>query len=278
MSKTMVIDVAKCTGCMSCVVACKDEHVGNDWSPYAKPQPEYGHFWIRVDGRDRGSVPKVRRTYVPTMCMHCENAPCMAACPENAIYRREDGAVIIDPGKCDGCSGLGTGPLCMAACPYDAIYFNEELEIAQKCTLCEHLLENGWKEPRCADACPTDAIKFGDEDDPEIRELLRGAAALHPELGTKPRILYLNLPKPFIAGTVVDAGRKEVVIGARIVARDLYTGDVRETSTDDLGSFWLRDLEWNHRYLVKVQADGHSERVLGVYSTDRDVNVGDVML
>ena len=277
-SKVMLIDVAICNGCMSCVVACKDEHVENDWSPYAKPQPEYGQFWIRVEGEDRGKVPKVRRTYTPIMCMHCENAPCMAACPTTAIYRRDDGAVIIDPAKCDGCRGVGTDPLCMGACPYGVIYFNEELKIAQKCTWCAHLLDNGWKEPRCADACPTEAIKFGDEDDPEIQELLKKAEPLHPEYGTRPKVLYLNLPRPFIAGDVLDPEGREAVVGAEVTATDLVTGDVRSTITDDLGSFWLKDLERGHRYLVKVKAEGYGEKIVGVYSTEKDVNVGEVRL
>ena len=97
-------------------------------------------------------------SYLPTPCMHCANAPCISNCKDEAIYRREDGLVIIDPQKCTGCGD------CVDACPYGAIYFNEELSIAQKCTGCAHLIDQGWKEPRCADACPTGAIRFGEEE------------------------------------------------------------------------------------------------------------------
>ena len=148
----------KCNGCHTCQVACKDEHVGNDWTPIAKSQPETGHFWLKLEQRVRGTVPKVKVAYRPHLCNHCGEAPCMEACPvEEAMYRRKDGLVIIDPVKCTGCRN------CVDACPHKVIYFNEELNIAQKCTGCAHLLDEGWKEPRCVDACPTLAIRFLDE-------------------------------------------------------------------------------------------------------------------
>ena len=112
---------------------------------------------------ERGTVPKVMVTYHHSLCQHCEEAPCIEACPQRAIYRRDDGIVIIDPDKCRG------NKLCMAACPYEnVIYFNDDLNIAQKCTFCAHLLDQGWTETRCSDACPTGALTFGDEDDPQV--------------------------------------------------------------------------------------------------------------
>ena len=157
--KVFVIDVELCVGCYACQFVCKDEHVGNDWSPIAKPQPDTGQFWMRLDEHIRGTVPKVEMHYVPNPCMHCDDAPCIPPCPvEGAIYKREDGLVIIDTDKCTGCRK------CVDLCPYDAIYFNDDLNLAQKCTGCAHLLDGGeWKIPRCADACPTEAIKFGEE-------------------------------------------------------------------------------------------------------------------
>ena len=105
--KVFVIDVGICVGCYGCQFVCKDEHVGNDWSPIAKPQPDTGQFWMRLDEHIRGTVPKVEMHYVPTPCMHCDDAPCMPACPiEGAIYKREDGLVIIDPEKCTGCQAV----------------------------------------------------------------------------------------------------------------------------------------------------------------------------
>ena len=140
---------------LCCQIACKDEHVANDWTPYAKPQPDTGQFWIGITELVRGQVPKVKVTYIPKMCHHCDDAPCMADCKPEAIYKRDDGLVIIDPEKCTGCK------LCKDACPHDAIFFNEHLNIAQKCTGCAHLLDNDeeWEVPRCVDQCPTDALR-----------------------------------------------------------------------------------------------------------------------
>jgi Fe-S-cluster-containing dehydrogenase component len=91
MRRILVIDVEKCIGCMSCVVACKDEFVANNWNPYSKPQPEHGHFWVKVDTIERGTIPKVKVTYTPILCMHCDNPPCIKACPVDAIVKRKDG-------------------------------------------------------------------------------------------------------------------------------------------------------------------------------------------
>src|SRR5450756_2701295 len=96
MGKVLVIDINKCNGCHNCQVVCKDEHVGNDWAPIAEPQPDTGQFWNKVTSMTRGSVPKVKVSYLHSICQHCDDAPCIEACNVNAIYKRDDGAVIID--------------------------------------------------------------------------------------------------------------------------------------------------------------------------------------
>jgi tetrathionate reductase subunit B len=72
MGKVMVIDIGKCNGCYNCQVACKDEHVDNDWTPIAKPQPDTGHFWMKVTDIVQGTVPKVRVRYMLDTCQHCD--------------------------------------------------------------------------------------------------------------------------------------------------------------------------------------------------------------
>ncbi len=180
--KAPAIDISKCNGCYNCQIACKDEHVGSDWTPYARPQPDTGQFWIKVNESIRGSIPKVIMTYTLSICQHCDDAPCIPACPEHAITKREDGIVIIDPEKCKG------KRLCIQSCPYNAIFFNWDLNIAEKCTLCAHLLDRGWKEPRCVEACPTGALTFGDEKD--LKPLIKVAEVIKPEFNTRPSLLF----------------------------------------------------------------------------------------
>ena len=267
--KVFVIDVGICNGCYSCQIACKDEHVGNDWSPYAKPEPDTGQFWMRLTEHIRGTVPKVKMHYIPIPCMHCDEAPCIPACPiEGVIYKRDDGLVIIDPEKCTGCKG------CVDVCPYNAIFFNESLNIAQKCTGCAHLLDGGeWKVPRCADACPTEAIKFGEES--EFRDLISKAEVLKPETGAKPRVYYLNIPRKFIAGTIYDPVEKEVVIGATCTLSS--NGKKLTTTTDGFGDFWFEGLEVG-AYDLKIEAKGFAAKTIGAISTEKDVNLGDIPL
>ena len=141
--KAILIDITRCNGCFNCQIACKDEHVDNDWSPYAKPQPDMGHFWMRVNEVERGVVPKVKVSYIPKLCLQCENPPCEKAARDGAVYRRKDGIVIIHPEKSKGQREI------LESCPYGCIFWNGELDIPQKCTFCAHLLDQGWKEPRC---------------------------------------------------------------------------------------------------------------------------------
>ncbi len=267
MSKVFCIDVAKCNGCYNCQLACKDEHVGNDWSPYAKPQPEIGQFWAKLQENVGGSIPKVKIHYIAQLCNHCENASCMAVCPDNAMYRRDDGLVIIDPEKCTGCGK------CAEACPYDAIYLNKQLNIAQKCTGCAHLLDNGYKLPRCVEACPTDAMMFGEEED--LQDFIVGATVRRPETGNRPKVFYRNIPGKFIAGTLYDPIEKEVVIGAR--CRATNGGKTVEVLSDEYGDFWFKDLAQG-KYDVVIEAKGFEYKVFENVDATKDLNLGDIPL
>jgi len=264
--KAFVIDLEKCVGCHDCQIGCKDEHCGNDWMPYAKPQPDTGQFWMKVHQNERGAIPHVKVTYLPVMCQHCENAPCKAACPEKAIYQRDDGLVVLDPAKCTGCGD------CIEACPYGVIYQNKDLNIAQKCTGCAHLIDRKWPidVPRCVDNCHIGAIQFGEESELD----LTGAETLHPEYGLKTKVYYKGLPKRFVAGTVYDPVEKEVFIGATCT----LTGEAGEftAKTDNFGDFWLRGLP-KADFTLTITANGKT-KTLEVSTTEKDIGLGDIPL
>jgi Fe-S-cluster-containing dehydrogenase component len=264
--RAISIDLSICNGCYCCQIACKDEHVGNDWMPYAKPQPDTGQFWIRIQDQTRGTVPKVRVSYTPQMCLHCDDAPCIPVCKPEAIYRRPDGLVIIDPEKCTGCN------LCKEACPHDAIYFNEELNIAQKCTGCAHLLDDGWESPRCVDACPTGAMKFGEEVDFAGK---RAQSAGEQPKGCTGRVFYMNWPKKFVAGTLYEPTEKEVIIGAACTLTDKKTKEAYRVETDGFGDFWFEGLPEGGTYTLRIEKQG-KVKVIDDIDGSKDVNLGDI--
>jgi sulfite dehydrogenase (quinone) subunit SoeB len=277
--KVFVFDTSVCNGCYCCQIACKDEHCGNDWTPYAKPQPENGQFWLKLSEYVRGTIPKVKVHYVPTLCNHCDEPVCLDVCEvEGAIYKREDGLVIIDPELCTACTN------CFSVCPNHAIYMNDSLQIAQKCTGCAHLIDAGWTEPRCVDACPTGALKFLEETEAEA--LLAGAETALPD-ESLPRVYYRNLPKRFIAGTVYDPVRKEVVRGATctLTQQDRGSDDGIEArgasnavaKTDGFGDFWFEGLN-EATYSLRIVAKGFPPADFVGLSTERDINLGDIPL
>jgi tetrathionate reductase subunit B len=274
MGKVLIIDITKCNGCHNCQVACKDEHVGNDWTPIAKPQPMTGQFWTKVHDKVRGTVPKVKVAYHHTICQHCDDAPCIKSCPNLAIYKRPDGIVIVDPDKCKGSGN------CIKKCPYEGvIYFNNELNIAQKCTFCAHLIDKGWGETRCSDVCPTDAFTFGEED--ELRDMISKAEKMEPQSGTasssdvKPRVYYIGLPKRFIGGTVYDPVADEVVIGADVDITGKAGKNRLSVKTDDFGDFWVDGLDPDI-FSVSIAKSGYERVELNADISDKDINLGDI--
>ena len=212
---TFVVDTAACIGCGMCVAACKEENNVTE-------DPEYTRTWIErhvvaadgtiyVDSPDGGinGFPRestapgaagktVTASYFePRLCMQCEDSPCTAVCPVGATYRTDDGVILVDARRCIGCG------YCVVACPYGARYItpagdrapNDTPGVADKCTWCYHRISQGRK-PACVEVCPVGARKFGDANDPAsgIAQLVaeRKPSVLHPEYGTRPRVLYLG--------------------------------------------------------------------------------------
>jgi Fe-S-cluster-containing dehydrogenase component len=265
MAKVFIIDADKCNGCYSCQIACKDEHVGNEWPPYALPQPNTGQFWMRVDQKEHGSLPKIRVEYTPLLCMHCDNAPCIAAAPE-AVYKREDGIVIIDPIKAAGREDL------VASCPYGAIYYNDQLATAQKCTGCAHLLDEGQL-PHCVDLCATGGLRFGEEED-FLAEIAQAEVMLSAA-DTMPRVYYLNQPHLFIAGEVWDPQANEIIEGA-VVSLTLPDGSKRVVTSDDFGDFWFERVDVG-RYSLQIAAKGFASVKQDITLTE-SLNLGSFAL
>lgn len=233
-----IIDVEKCEDCNNCFLACKDEHVDNEWPGVTSAQPRHGHRWMNIMRKERGTFPLIDVAYRPTPCMHCDNAPCIAATADSqAIYKRQDGIVLIDPVKAEGKKEL------VASCPYGAIFWNEESLVPQKCTFCAHLLDSGWAQPRCSQVCPTGALTAVKIDDSEMEALIQNQElkTLHPEYKTSPRVYYKNLfrfDRCFIAGSVsvnVD-GVIDCVHGARVTLKKENTV-VSQVNTSPFGEY-----------------------------------------
>jgi molybdopterin-containing oxidoreductase family iron-sulfur binding subunit len=195
----MVIDLKRCIGCNSCVIACKVEHnVPNTIALTSVLEKEVGKY------------PNVTRVFLPVLCNHCERAVCVEVCPTGATYAQEDGVIMIDWDKCIGCKA------CIEACPYDArsrvndnrILFPDQKTtfespdyvkapkgVATKCDFCAHRLKEK-RIPACAEVCLTGARIFGDLSDEQSP--LLGLIGRHhgfqllPEKGTEPSVYYIG--------------------------------------------------------------------------------------
>jgi Fe-S-cluster-containing dehydrogenase component len=184
----MIIDVAECTNCNLCTLAVMDEYVGNDWPGYAAPMPKHGHKWINILQKERGQIPMIDIAYVPTMCNHCDDAPCVTK-GGSAVKKRDDGIVLIDPEKAKGRKDL------VETCPYGHIWWNEELQLPQTWPFDAHLLDQGWEQTRGQQSCPTGAMRAIKIEDEAMARMAReeGLEVMKPDAGTKPRVYYRNL-------------------------------------------------------------------------------------
>lgn len=219
----MVIDLDRCTGCEACVVAC---HAENNIRIAGDEESARGRSvnWIRIERYFEGTYPNVRARFMPVLCQHCDEAPCEPVCPVYATYHTEEGLNAQVYNRC-----VGTR-YCANNCPYTVRFFNfhdpvwaEPLTkawnpevsirssgVMEKCTFCIQRIRKGEDKakdegrnvrdgdvvPACVQSCPAKAMAFGNIDDPtsEVSRLSKSnrASRLLEELGTKPRVIYLN--------------------------------------------------------------------------------------
>ena len=182
----MVIDLRRCIGCDACMVACKAEFdvplgVFRTWVPY----------------KVVGTYPNVRKQFLPRLCNHCDDPPCVRACPVEATYKVEDGGFVLQRyERCIGCKA------CVASCPYNARFmlpqhrtYTEITSVVDKCTFCHHRVTQGLV-PACVQTCIGRARIFGDINDPrsEVSYLVSNlpTQVLRPEEGTKPHVFYIG--------------------------------------------------------------------------------------
>ena len=239
----MIIDVEKCHNSNNCFLSVADEYMGNEHPGYSTAMPKHGHHWINILRNERGQAPMVDVSYLPTMCNHCDDAPCMKVAKNDAITKRSDGIMIIDPEKAKGQKQI------VDACPYNAVWWNDEKEVPQAWIFDAHLIDQGWKEPRPVQACPTGALKsLLIEDDEMVKKAdEEGLEVLKPELGTKPRVYYKNLSlynKCFLGGTVISKIKdvEECIENAFIVITK-EGNKITETWSDAFGDFKIDGLE-----------------------------------
>ncbi len=154
MQRGFYFDQSRCTGCYTCIVACKDWH----------DIPAGPASWIKVTPIEKGKFPNPSLSYFFRPCFHCTNPICAEACPVNAITKREeDGEVGVDRERCIG--GDQCGFACRKACLYKVPQFGAEANPKmQKCHLCFERWSEG-KKPICVEACPMRALDAGPLED-----------------------------------------------------------------------------------------------------------------
>ncbi len=174
----LIIDLNRCTGCQSCVIACKNQS-----------KTTSGNFNTRVLSAETGSGPAARVVYMPVQCNQCDNPPCVAACPAHATFKLANGIVVTDWDKCE------SNGACVESCPYGARFLDSQHgNKADKCDFCLDRLALGLK-PACVESCPSKARIFGNMKQPrgEFAAYLNkaGLRVRKPEFKTRPRVHYI---------------------------------------------------------------------------------------
>jgi Fe-S-cluster-containing dehydrogenase component len=265
----MIVDIERCNNCRGCFLAVKDEHTGNDFPGYAAEQPPMGANWLDIERKERGRYPIVDAHFMPVMCNHCDDAPCMKAAKNGAIKKRDDGIVIIDPVKAKGQKEI------VDACPYGAVSWNEDLRVPQIWIFDAHLLDNGWDKTRCEQQCPTDVFRSVKVEDAEMQRIAaeEGLEVLQPELGAKPRVYYKNMhffSKCFVGGSVAGLinGVDECIEGAEVVLKK-DGGEFARTTTDTFGEFKIDKLE-PHSGSYEVEVRGSTGEAAATFELGQE--------
>ncbi|MFX1254193.1 MAG: 4Fe-4S dicluster domain-containing protein [Promethearchaeota archaeon] len=155
MAKKVYLILNRCLGCEECVEGCKKEHGG------------YANCFVVKPG---GKFPTI-----PMRCAHCEDPNCIKSCSAEAITKNEDGIVLIDQEKCNGCRN------CVVACPFGMIQIHPETNKALKCDLCIDRQKEG-KIPVCVENCALQALVFGEASEFEKTDKQKQAAKRINEL------------------------------------------------------------------------------------------------
>ncbi len=198
----MGIDIDKCIGCGRCAAACKIEN-------NVPREPVYFRTWVEryiipsegepmvdspnggIDGfpEFREDIDVLRSFFVPKICNHCANPPCVQVCPVGATFTTRDGVVLVDKDYCVGCR------YCIQACPYGARFLHPTEKVAEKCTFCYHRIRKGLL-PACVEVCPTKARIFGETGlrSSPLNRFMRfnEITILKPYLNTRPKVFYAN--------------------------------------------------------------------------------------
>ena len=196
----MIIDIDKCIGCGNCVRACSNEN----------GVPEgYFRTWVEryevaegtpsrsvkspngaIDGFPPPQADRPEGFFVPKLCNHCADSPCVQVCPVGATFVSPDGVVLVDKNYCLGCR------YCVQACPYGCRYLHPETETVDKCTLCYHRITKGLT-TACCENCPTGARQLVDFKNPKdpVHEFLRNnkVQVLKPHMATEAKVYYKDL-------------------------------------------------------------------------------------
>jgi len=179
MKYAMALDYQNCINCKACETACKEE---NGVQLGADKQ----RIWVGMVEGTIFSKPFIN--LYPSQCNHCEDAPCVSVCPTYASHVVEGGIVKVDAEKCILCKG------CMEACPYDARFVDDTKLAVDKCTFCDHRIEETGT-TACQATCPTNVRMFGDLDDEnsDLVKLLKKEKFFFSKesAGTLPKLFYI---------------------------------------------------------------------------------------